>query len=149
MKNIETTTFGKTPNNENVERYTLSNKNGMEVNVISYGGIVQSLKVPDRNGKIDDIVLGFDSLSDYVSNNSPYLGALIGRFGNRIANGKFSIDGVEYTVAQNNGANHLHGGTVGFDSVVWQVDGISAQGNPTLKLSYKSVDGEEGYPGNL
>lgn len=149
MKKIEVMEFGTTPTNEVVNLYTLSNKNGMELRVLSYGGIVQSLKVADRNGKVEDVVLGFDNLDDYVQNNSPYFGAIIGRFGNRIAKGRFSINGISYTVAQNNGDNHLHGGGIGFNAVVWKVEDRSTQDTPMLKLFYRSVDGEEGYPGNL
>jgi aldose 1-epimerase len=149
VKKIEVKEFGITPNNKIVNKYTLSNENGMELTVLSYGGIVQSLKVPDRNGKVEDVVLGFDTLDDYVHHNSPYFGAIIGRFGNRIAKGKFSIDGVAYNVAQNNGDNHLHGGQVGFNAVVWKVEDVSTEDTQRLKLFYRSIDGEEGYPGNL
>ncbi len=141
--------FGVTPNKEIINRYTLFNQNGMELTVLSYGGIVQAVKVPDRNGKLEDVVLGFDNLDDYIHHNSPYFGAIIGRCGNRIAKGKFSINGNEYALAKNNGDVHLHGGSVGFDSVVWKVEDISTSEKSMLKLTYRSVDGEEGYPGNL
>ncbi|HEY1489894.1 MAG TPA: aldose epimerase family protein, partial [Verrucomicrobiae bacterium] len=122
---------------------------GMEATIMTYGGIVTSLKVPDKNGKFDDVVLGYDNLGGYLT-NSPYFGALIGRYGNRIANGKFSLDGVEYTLAKNNGPNHLHGGVKGFDKVVWAVDEAEVgEHGPKLELTYFSKDGEEGYPGNL
>ena len=149
MKKIEVKPFGITPNQEPINRCRLINENGMELCVLAYGGIVQSLKVPDRNGQLEDVVLGFDTLADYVNNNSPYFGAIIGRCGNRIANGKFLINGMEYTLAQNTGEHHLHGGIVGFDSVVWEVEDISTPEKSVVKLFYRSVDGEEGYPGNL
>ncbi len=149
MKEITVRKFGVTPTNETVNQYTFSNKNGLTISIISLGGIVQSLLTPDRNGKMEDIVLGFDNLDDYVNRNHPYFGAIIGRFGNRIADGKFFIDSNEYVLAKNAGENHLHGGVTGFDSVVWKVEDVSTPETPTLKLSYESVDGEEGYPGNL
>lgn len=137
--------FAKTPDGQEVYQYKLDNKAGVELTVISYGGIITSLKTPDREGVLEDIVLGYDSLSGYLK-DSPYFGALIGRYGNRIAKGKFSLDGKEYTLAQNNNGQHLHGGLKGFDKVIWNVEPI---GDSTLKLSYLSKDMEEGYPGNL
>jgi aldose 1-epimerase len=146
---ITKTDFGKMPEGTPVELYTLRNAKGMEATIMTYGGIVISLKVPDKNGKFDDVVLGHDNLGGYLT-NSPYFGALIGRYGNRIANGKFSLDGVEYTLAKNNGPNHLHGGVKGFDKVVWEVDEAEVgEHGPKLELTYFSKDGEEGYPGNL
>jgi aldose 1-epimerase len=146
---ITKTDFGKMPEGTPVELYTLRNAKGMEATIMTYGGIVISLKVPDKNGKFDDVVLGYDNLGGYLT-NSPYFGALIGRYGNRIANGKFSLDGVEYTLAKNNGPNHLHGGMKGFDKVVWEVDEAEVgEHGPKLELTYFSKDGEEGYPGNL
>ena len=103
----------------------------------------------DKNGKYEDIMLGFDKLQDYINNPSPYFGALIGRYANRIAKGKFKLDGKEYTLAQNNGVNHLHGGIKGFDKVVWNAEELKDSNDVGLKLSYLSKDGEEGYPGNL
>ncbi|MFC1726271.1 aldose epimerase family protein [candidate division KSB1 bacterium] len=141
--------FGTTPQGEPVDIYTLVNKNGCEVKIINYGGIVVSLKVPDKNGKLDDVVLGYEKLDDYVQNNSPYFGALIGRYGNRIGKGKFSLDGKEYTLAANNNANHLHGGIKGFDKVVWKANIIYDNSHSLLSFDYLSADGEEGYPGNL
>jgi aldose 1-epimerase len=115
---------------------------------MTYGGIVRTLEVPDRDGNLGDIVLGYDSLDEYIENN-PYFGALVGRYGNRIAKGKFTLDGVEYTLATNNGPNHLHGGVKGFDKVVWGAEPMEDETSVGLKLTYRSYDGEEGYPGNL
>ncbi len=126
--------------------YTLHNKNGIEVSISNYGGTVTKWMAPDKNGKKSSIVLGFDSLSGYLA-KPPYFGALIGRYGNRIAKGKFKIDTSTYTLATNNGKNHLHGGLKGFDKVVW--DASSVDSVPALTLNYTSKDGEEGYPGNL
>jgi len=145
--------FGKTANGTPVEIYTLRNGRGMETRIMTYGGIVQSLKVPDKNGNLGDVVLGFDNLQGYVNSNyvksCPYFGALIGRYGNRIANGKFTLDGVTYPLAINNAPNHLHGGIKGFDKVVWKAMPLLTPDGPALKLTYDSMDGEEGYPGNL
>jgi aldose 1-epimerase len=124
--------------------YTLTNSLGFEVSVTNYGGAVTSLKTPDRDGNFGEIVLGFESLDEYV-HNPRYFGALIGRHANRIARGRFSLDGVEYQLPCNNGANHLHGGFKGFDKRVWDV----REGETTLHLTYFSKDGEEGYPGNV
>jgi aldose 1-epimerase len=140
--------FGKLPDGREVYRYTLKNKNGIEMQVINYGGIVTSLKVPDKNGHGEDIVLGYDSLSDYVRSN-PYFGALIGRYGNRIAGGKFKLEGNEYTLAQNNNGQHLHGGVKGFDKVFWDIEEQQSNDGQALKLTYVSEDMEEGYPGRL
>jgi aldose 1-epimerase len=141
--------FGTTPDDTPVEIYTLRNENGMEARIMTYGGIIQSIKVPDRNGKFGDVTLGYDTLDGYLT-NSPYFGALIGRYGNRIARGHFTLDGQEYTLATNNGVNSLHGGLKGFDKVVWAVaEGEVEDQGPELKLTYLSKDGEEGYPGNL
>jgi aldose 1-epimerase len=145
--------FGKTPDGTPVEIYTLRNSQGMEARIMTYGGIVVSLKVPDKNGKFDDVVLGFDNLDGYVKASyvkaCPYFGALIGRYGNRIGGGKFTLEGQTYTLATNNGPNSLHGGLKGFDKVVWQAKSwVTAEG-PALELTYLSKDGEEGFPGNL
>jgi aldose 1-epimerase len=140
--------FGTMPDGAPVKLYTLRNKNGMQVRILNYGGIIQSVMVPDKNGKLGDVVLGYDNINDYLT-NSPYFGALIGRYGNRIAKGQFTLDGVSYQLATNNGPNSLHGGVVGFDKRIWHVQpGCSDQGQ-TLKLTYVSHDGEEGYPGEL
>ena len=146
---IKKQAFGKTEDGKNVDLYTLTNTNGLKAKIMTYGGIVTSLQVPDRNGNLADIVLGYDTLDEYIKNNSPYFGALIGRYGNRIAKGKFTLNGVEYTLATNNGPNHLHGGVKGFDKVVWKAKQMQTDEGPALKLTYRSRDGEEGYPGNL
>ena len=141
--------FGKTADGTPVEIYTLKNANGMTAKIMTYGGIVQSLMVPDKTGKMGDVVLGYDTLEGYLT-NSPYFGALIGRYGNRIAKGHFTLDGQTYTLATNNGPNSLHGGLKGFDKVVWKVvRAENTRKGPQLELSYTSVDGEEGYPGTL
>lgn len=137
----------------NVSLYTLTNASGMVVKISNYGGIVTKIIVPDKTGKMEDVVLGFDSLSQYTSekykSSCPYFGALIGRYGNRIAKGKFQLNGQEYTLATNNGVNHLHGGKKGFDKVVWEAKEISDPDSVGLELTYLSKDMEEGYPGNL
>lgn len=140
--------FGKLPTGESIQKYTMTNANGMVVSVINYGGIITHLEVPDKKGKIEDVVLGFDSLEGYLT-PAPYFGALIGRYGNRIADGKFSLDGTQYTLAQNDGQNHLHGGNKGFDKVVWEITKITNAESIALQLHYLSEDMEEGYPGNL
>lgn len=145
---IEKTAFGTTPEGESVDKYTLKNQKGMAVEVITYGGIITSLKAPNKNGLYEDVVLGYDSLEQYTTKN-PYFGAIIGRYGNRIAKGKFSLDGKEYQLATNDGPNHLHGGAKGFDKVVWTAVAIKGDSTSSLKLTYLSKDLEEGYPGNL
>ncbi|MEH6679052.1 MAG: aldose epimerase family protein [Sediminicola sp.] len=140
--------FGETADGTKVDRYTLANGKGMEVDIITYGGIITSLKTADRKGKYDDVVLGFDSLSGYLDGH-PYFGALIGRYGNRIANAKFELDGKSYSLAANDGPNHLHGGEKGFDKVVWNAKEVKGDSSVSLVLSYLSKDMEEGYPGNL
>ncbi len=140
--------FGDTLDGKSVDIYTLTNSHGVEAKIINYGGIVTSLKVPDRNGKLDDVVLGFDKLDDYLKGRT-YLGAIIGRYGNRIAKGRFRLHGVEYKLAVNNGENHLHGGIKGFDKVVWTARELKVLNGAALELTYLSKDGEEGYPGNL
>ena len=142
-------TYGTTSAGENVDLYTLRNSKGVEAKITNYGGILVSLKVPDRNGKFDDVVLGFNDLDSYVAKNDPYMGALIGRYGNRIAKGRFTLNGVEYKLAVNNGENHLHGGIKGFDKVVWTGREMKTTAGPAVLLTYLSKDGEEGYPGNL
>lgn len=145
---IEKKSFGKTPDGKAVEIYTLKNSNGLEARIMTYGGIVVSLKTPDKNGNLGDIVLGYDDLDGYIKNN-PYFGSLVGRYGNRIAKGKFILDGKTYTLAVNNGENHLHGGLKGFDKVVWNAKPLKSADGQALELTYLSKDGEEGYPGNL
>ena len=140
--------FGATPEGQAVELYTLRNSKGMEATIMTYGGIVTSLKTADKHGQFSDVVLGYDNLDGYLK-STPYFGALIGRYGNRIANGKFSLDGVEYTLATNNMPNHLHGGVKGFDKVVWTARALPTANGPSLILTYVSPAGEEGYPGTL
>lgn len=140
--------FGQTPDGT-AYLYTLTNKNGMKVGISSYGGIVTTLEVPDKNGTMADVVLGFDSLSGYLSSENPYFGGIIGRYGNRIAKGKFSINGENYTLATNNAPNHLHGGDKGFDKVIWKAKETSGGDAKGVELTYRSKDMEEGYPGNL
>src|SRR3954471_20094932 len=137
--------FGTTRDRKAIEIYTLTNAHGVEMRVITYGDIITSLKVPDRAGHFGDVVLGFDTLDGYLK-DPPYFGALIGRYGNRIAKGQFTLDGKTYKLATNNGPNHLHGGNKGFDKVVWTVEPVGSNG---LAFSRVSADGEEGYPGNL
>ena len=137
--------FGATPDGKAVELYTLRNAKGAQADIMTYGGIVQKLTMPDRDGKFDDIVLGYDNLDGYIK-VTPYFGCLVGRYGNRIGGAKFAIDGQTYTLATNNGPNSLHGGLKGFDKVVWDV--VKATPN-SLTLHYLSKDGEEGFPGNL
>jgi len=146
--NITKESFGKTGDGENVDLYTLTNNLGMQAKIMNYGGIVVSLKVPDRNGKMDDVVLGFNDLDSYLKGH-PYFGAIVGRYGNRIAKGRFTLNGVEYKLAVNNGENHLHGGIKGFDKVVWTAKEMRTKMGPALSLTYISKDGEEGYPGTL
>ncbi len=146
--NIVKEDFGETPEGEKVDLYTLKNTNGMEVKIMTYGGIITSLTAPDKEGNFEDIVLGYDSLEQYTESN-PYFGAIIGRFGNRIAQGKFSLDGTEYVLSKNDGENHLHGGEKGFDKVVWTAKPGEGENANSLQLSYTSPDMEEGYPGML
>ena len=145
---VKSASFGKAEG-QDVKLFTLTNRHGVEAKIITYGGIVVSLKVPDRNGKLDDVVLGFDTLDEYVKGNNAYLGALIGRYGNRIAKGRFTLSGMEYKLATNNGENHLHGGIKGFDKVVWSGKPLKSKDAVGVELTYRSRDGEEGYPGNL
>jgi len=146
---ITATSFGKTADGQNVQIYTLRNRNGMEARITNYGGIVVSLSAPDRNHKFADVALGYNTLDDYMNPPFPYFGAIIGRYGNRIAKGRFTLNGVEYRLAVNNGENHLHGGLKGFDRVVWGAQQRDTAAGPALLLNYVSKDGEEGYPGNL
>ena len=140
--------FGRTKDGTEVFLFTLRNAKGAEAQISNYGGIVTSLKAPDRSGRLGDVVLGYDNLEDYLK-ESPYFGALIGRYGNRIARGHFSLDGKEYTLVTNNYPNALHGGTKGFDKVVWEPSVVATPQGAGLKLTYLARDGEEGYPGNL
>jgi aldose 1-epimerase len=145
--------FGKTTDGTEVQLFTLANANGVRATITNYGGTLTSLLVPDKDGKMGDVILGFDNVSGYQSPEfvkaGPYFGALIGRYGNRIKGGKFSLEGKDYTLAKNNGPNSLHGGLKGFDKVVWQAEPASSADGQSLKLTYVSKDGEEGYPGTL
>ncbi|MFW5995831.1 MAG: aldose epimerase family protein [Halanaerobiaceae bacterium] len=149
---ITMTKFGILSDGQEVNLYSLVNKNGLRVEVTNYGGIIVRLFTPDRRGKFRDVVLGYNSLEKYIE-DSPYFGAIIGRYGNRISGGKFTLEGETYELAVNNApggiSSHLHGGEKGFDSVVWDVEPFIAGGAPGLRLNYLSRDGEEGYPGNL
>jgi len=145
---ISRQSFGNTPDGTSVDLFTLRNSRGAEVKILTYGGIVQSFIVPDKNGKMGDVVLGHDNMEGYLK-ASPFFGCLVGRYGNRIARGKFTLSGKEYTLAQNNGPNAIHGGKKGFDKVVWQPKILATPEGPALALHYVSKDGEEGYPGNL
>jgi len=140
--------YGKLPDGRTIDRFTLSNSSGVEVQAITYGAIIMSILVPDRNGKMDDVVLGYDTLDPYVRNPS-YFGAIVGRYANRIANGRFTLDGKEYMLAANNRPNHLHGGVKGFDKQVWDAKAGDATGGATVHFMYRSADGEEGYPGTV
>lgn len=156
-KSAKTTksSFGKTPNGQEAQLYTMANNHGVEVAITNYGGAVVSLKVPDRGGKLADVVLGYDSVDGYATDKS-YFGAIIGRYANRIAHAQFSLDGQTYTLAKNDGENSLHGGLKGFNKVLWdaKIPDVPSSGRvsvspPSLELSYVSKDGEEDFPGNL
>ena len=147
VNKIKKTVFGTLPDGRVADQYTLKNANGMEIKISNYGGVITHWTAPDKDGKFEDIVLGFDSLSGYLT-PPPYFGAIIGRYGNRIAKGKFTLDGKNYQLAKNNGENHLHGGLVGYDKVLWNAEPMEGE-ESALKLTYLSKDGEEGYPGNL
>lgn len=145
---VQKAPFGKTAKGQKVDLYTLTNKNGLEARIADYGGTLVSLKVPDKAGKTGNIVLGFDTIETYKK-GVPFFGATIGRYGNRIANGQFSLDGKVYHLAQNDGPNNLHGGVKGFDKVLWKAAPFEDAKGPGLKLTYVSADGEEGFPGAL
>jgi aldose 1-epimerase len=140
--------FGKAPDGTPVDVFTLINAHGVEVRILSYGGIIQSLRTPDRTGKLDDVVLGFDDMAGYVK-SSPYFGAIVGRYGNRIAKGHFTLDGKTYTLAINNPPNSLHGGIKGFDKVVWDARPFKGDSGAGVVLTHTSPDGDEGFPGTL
>ncbi len=146
--NIKEQLFGKTPDGKNIILYTLTNSNGLIAGLINYGATLTALELPDRNGKFTDVTLGYDSLQEYIKDDC-YFGATVGRYANRIANGKFTLNGEEYCLATNNEPNHLHGGTKGFNKVVWETETLEENTGPIIKFSYLSKDGEEGYPGNL
>jgi len=145
---IEKRAFGKTPDGTAVDLYTLTNDKGVEAKITNYGGVLVSMKVPDRRGKLEDVVLGYDTFDGYLQDRA-HFGSIVGRFANRIAGGKLSVAGVQYDLVKNNGENHLHGGTKGFDRVVWQAKEIGGKDSPALQLTYMSKDGEENYPGNM
>jgi aldose 1-epimerase len=149
---ITMTPFGLTPDQREANLYSLKNANGLQADITDLGGIVVRLLVPDRAGKLGDVVLGFSSVTPYPTQTA-YFGALIGRIGNRVAGGEFTLDGKKYNLAKNNSPQgipcHLHGGLVGFDKVFWHATPVITQGEPSLRLTYTSKDGEEGYPGNL
>jgi aldose 1-epimerase len=140
--------FGRTSSGMEVESFTLSNSNGVKVQILSFGGIVQSIIAPDKDKNLQDIALGFDKVEDY-ERKGPYFGAIIGRHANRIENALFQLNGIEYHLAKNDGNNHLHGGATGFDKVLWSPEIIKEGERELLKLTYRSKDGEENYPGNL
>ncbi len=140
--------FGTLKNGQNVTLYTLTNSRGARMEVLNYGGIVRSLRVRDSRGRFDDVVLGFDTVGEYVK-SSPYFGCITGRYANRIAKGRFSLDGKTYKLATNNGPNHLHGGVEGFDKRIWSVRPLATNNGSALELRLTSPDGDQGFPGNL
>jgi len=147
---IQKGSFGRLPDGTAVEIYTLTNSKGVTTGIMTYGATIVSLEVPDRNGNRADICLGHDALAGYLERTTnPYFGSIIGRYANRIAKGRFRLDGVDYQLARNNGENSLHGGLRGFDAVVWGAEPVSEDGMVGVKFTYLSRDGEEGYPGNL
>lgn len=145
---VRSRSFGQLPDGRDVTLFQVSSPSGMVMEVTNYGGIITRLTAPDRDGEYVDVVLGYDELDAYLA-ETPYFGAIIGRYGNRIANGQFELDGETYTLAQNNGENHLHGGIQGFDKVLWEAQPFSMGSEYGVVLNYESPDGEEGYPGNL
>jgi aldose 1-epimerase len=145
---VTSTQFGATADGRSAELFTLTNRHGIQVRLTNYGGIITSLRTPDRSGQFDDIVLGYDSLAGYIR-NSPYFGAIVGRYGNRIARGAFTLDGTTYRLAVNNGPNSLHGGLRGFDKVIWSAKPFQNAEGTGVALDYTSADMEEGFPGTL
>jgi aldose 1-epimerase len=146
---IQKEPYGKMPDGTQVDLYTLTNAHGLKVKLITYGATIVEVDTPDRDGKMDNINLFRDSLEDYMKADTPYFGCTVGRYGNRIAKGKFTLDGKEYTLAKNNGENALHGGLKGFDKVVWKAEPVESKDSVGVKFTYVSPDGEEGYPGTL
>ena len=145
---ITSTVSAQVADFDSIKLYTLKNDNGMIVTVTNYGAIITSIKVPDRDGKMADVALGYNRVEDYINAvDKPYFGAIVGRYGNRIAKGEFTLDGQTYSLATNNGENHLHGGIIGFDKVVWAV--VNERSTNSIQLAYQAKDMEEGYPGNL
>lgn len=147
-KTMKKEPFGKTEDGQPVDLYTLSNKNGVEAAITNFGGIIVSLKVPDRSGKLDDVVLGYDQVDGYLTNKA-FFGAIVGRYANRIAHGKFSLGGAIFNIPKNDGDNALHGGMKGFNKRLWTAKDVSGSHGQALELTYLSKDGEEGFPGNL
>lgn len=145
---VKKESFGKLPDGTEVYSYTLSNKNGVEVKITNYGATITSIKAPDRNGKFDDVTLGYDSIDGYLAKN-PHMGSLAGRYANRIAKGEFKLNGKTYTLAKNNGENHLHGGPNGFFKQIWTAAEVESKDGAAVQMKYLSKDGEENYPGNL
>ncbi len=143
--------YGKLPDGAEIDLYTMTNPHGLKVQIMTYGATITDVEVPDRNGKLANVTLYRDSLADYISTDvpTPYFGATVGRYANRIAKGKFTLDGKEYTLATNNGPNHLHGGKKGFDKVVWKAKPVEKKDSVGVVFTYTSPDGEEGYPGKL
>jgi len=147
---ITSSFFGTTEDGKEVKLFVLENSNGVTVKIMNYGGIIVSIHVPDKNGAFDDVTLGYDNLNDYIQKGGTYyFGALIGRHANRIEDARFELNGIEYSLYKNDGENHLHGGLKGFDKVVWDAEIVQSNNEEHLQLSYRSKDGEEGYPGNL
>src|SRR3954447_20364183 len=147
QRSLQRMDFGKTPDGTPVDLYVLTNGR-ITAKVMTYGAILTELDVPHRSGKASDVVLGFDTLEGYLAGH-PYFGSTVGRVANRVGGAKFSLDGKEYTLAANNGPNTLHGGLKGFDKVVWKAEDVSGPDGPAVRFTYRSPDGEEGYPGNL
>ncbi len=145
---VQKQSFGQLADGTAIDLFTLTNSRGLKASLMTYGAILVSLEVPDRDGKPGDIVLGYDSLDGYVKNN-PYFGSVVGRYGNRIAKGRFTLDGVTYELATNNGENHLHGGIKGYDKIVWEAEPVEGGEEVGVEFRHLSPDGEEGYPGNL
>jgi aldose 1-epimerase len=145
---MTTSVFGKLPDGRDVHRYTLTNRAGVTAQIIDYGATITSLRVPDRSGKMDDVVLGYDSLQAYIDGTA-YFGAVVGRYGNRIGRGRFQLDGKTHQLTINDGENHLHGGKIGFNKVLWNAKILNDSEEPSLELQYVSRDGEEGYPGTV
>lgn len=145
---IQTNLFGKDPDGRDIYSFNISNDHGIQVRIINYGGIITHLFTPDKYGKSEDIVLGFDKMEDYLQGH-PYFGAIVGRYANRIKNAKFKINDKEYTLAVNNGPNHLHGGIIGFDKKTWEAEGFFSENEAGVNMSLVSPDMDEGYPGNL
>jgi aldose 1-epimerase len=146
LMTVPRTPFGVLPDGSAVEVYTLGNANGAEVRAMTYGATIISVRVPDRAGRVDDVVLGFDNLDDYLT-KARFFGTVVGRYGNRIGKGRFTLDGSTIQLTTNNGANHLHGGVKGFDKVVWKAEPFERDGSAGVTFTYRSADGEEGYPG--